>query len=118
MVIETKEGGKNRISVDYKVLKKRMKGDHLPIPKIQETFDYLERPKVFSTLELFSGYWKVRISEKFWEEMELVCSFGKFKFEVMHFDMMNAPSTFQHMMDQILASLGLIRLCRVDVMVF
>lgn len=45
-----------RFCVDYRELSARMKGDPWPITKIQEIFDGLEGGKVFTTLDLFSGY--------------------------------------------------------------
>lgn len=40
-----------------------MKADRWPIPKIQEIFDELAGSEEFSTLDRFSGYWKIRVAK-------------------------------------------------------
>lgn len=65
VVIATKRDGIIRFRVDYLQLNKVMKPD--PKPKIQEPFGELLGAKVFTTLESFTGYWQVRMSEEFKE---------------------------------------------------
>ena len=117
IVIVSKKDGKPRFCVDYRSLNQRMKPDRWPIPRIQEIFDDLEGSVVFSTLDLFSGYWQVRMANECKEFTTFVCRFGTFKFEVMPFGLMNAPSTFQRMMDVILAGLKFVRVYLDDVVV-
>lgn len=105
-VIWTKKDGQLRFFVDYRVLNKRMKPDCWHIPKIQEIFDDLSGGKVFTTLDLFSGYWQIRLGEGCKEKTTFVCRFGTYQFEVMPFGLMNAPSTSQRMMDQIFRDLS------------
>lgn len=56
----------------------------------------------FSTLDIFSGYWQARLSEACKEKKTIVCRFGIYLFEVMPFGLMDSPSTFQRMMNQVL----------------
>lgn len=76
-----------------------MKADRLPIPKIKEIFDDLKHGRVFSTLDFFGGFWQVRLVWDCKEKPTFVCLFGTYQFEVMHFVLMNSPSTFQILMD-------------------
>lgn len=48
----------------------------------------------------------------------VVCRYGSFKFEVMPFGLMNAPSTFQRMVDKVLCSMPFARVYLDDVVVF
>ena len=50
--------------------------------------------------------------------MKLVCRYGTFQFEVMPFGLMNAPSTFQRMMDGVLKDLPFVRVYLHDLVVF
>ena len=63
VVIASKKDGKPRFCVDYRALNRVMKADRWPLHKIQEIFDDLSGSHFFSTLDLFSGYWQVRMDE-------------------------------------------------------
>ena len=117
VVIASKKDGKPRFCVDYRILNRRMKADRWPLPKTEEIFDDLEGSKVFSTLDLFSGYWQVRMAEQCKEKTTFVCRYGTYKFEVMPFGLMNALSTFQRMMDLVFRDLGHVRCYLDDVVV-
>ena len=118
IVIASKKDGKPRFCVDYRTLNRRMKADRWPLLKIEEIFDDLEGSAIFTTLELFSGYWHVQMADKCKEMTTFVCRFGTFQFEVMPFGLMNAPSTFQRMMDQLFQGLSFARVYLDDVVVF
>ena len=62
VVIATKKDGKLRFCVDYRALNRVMKADKWPLSKMEEVFDDFEGSKVFTTLDLFSGYWQVRMA--------------------------------------------------------
>lgn len=118
IVIVRKKDGKLRFCVDDRLLSSKMKPDKWPPPKIEEIFDDLEDCKVFSTLDLFSGYWQVRMTQECKEKTTFVCRYGTFQFEVMPFGLMNAPSTFQRMMDYVFRDLLFVRVYLDDVVVF
>ena len=118
VVIATKKDGKPRFCVDYRTLNQVMKPDRWPLPKIEVIFDDFEGANVFSTLDLFSGYWQVRMAAQCKEVTTFVCRYGTFKFEVMPFGLMNAPSIFQRMMDLIFRNCPFVRAYLDDVVVF
>lgn len=89
--------------------------DHFKDPKI---FDDFEGIAGFSILDIFSVYWKIRISESCKEKETLVCQFGIFLFDVMPFSLMNAPSTIQRMMDIIFDHISFVLVYLYDVVVF
>lgn len=117
--------------VDCRTLNGRMRPYGWTFPKIEEIFDELPGNKIFTTLDLFSGYWKIRVADKFkegyWkirvydkfkEITTFLCRLRTFKFEVMPFELMNAPSTFQRMMDVIFRKLPFVRVYIYDVVLF
>lgn len=118
VIIVSKKDGTPRFCVDYRVLNKLMKGDRWPLPKIQEIFDDLLGSCFFTSLDLFSGYWQIRLSKGCRDKTTFVCRFGTFRFEVMPFGLMNAPATFQRLMDRILEELPFVRVYMDDVIIF
>ena len=57
VVISTKKDKKPLFCVDYHMLNKRMKAYRWPIPKTQEIFDDMKASRLYTGLDLFSGYW-------------------------------------------------------------
>lgn len=102
IVIASKKDGTPRFCVDYRTLNKVMKADRWPIPLIEEILDELKGSSIFSTLDLFTGYWQVQVAEQCKEMTTFICREGTFQFEVMPFGLMNAPATFQRMMTTVL----------------
>ena len=95
-----------------------MKAEKQPFPKMEEIIDDIDGSKVFTTLDLFSGYWQVRMASNCKEQTTFVCRYGTFQFEVIPFGLMNAPSTFQTMMDSVLRDQPFVRVYLDDVFVF
>lgn len=109
VVMISKKDGKSRFCVDYRALNTKMKLNRWLLPKVTEIFDNLEGSGYFTTLDLFYGYWQVRIDEKCKEMTTSVCRYGTYKFEVMPFGLMHAPSTFLRMMDIVFRALPFVR---------
>lgn len=105
MFIATDNDWKQRFFVDYRRVNKTMKADRWIISKKQEILDDLVVSRIFYKLVLFSGYWKVRLTEACKEGTTFVWRFGTFKFEIMPSGPMNAPSTFQRMVGRVSADL-------------
>lgn len=118
VVLVTNKDGKPRFCVEGGELKQKMKADRRHIPKIQEIFDKLAVGEVFSTLDLFSGCWKIRVDENCKEMTTLVFLSGTFQLEVVTLGLMNVPSNFQRMMDRILMDLEFVRTYLDDAVVF
>lgn len=105
IVRDNKKDGKPRLCVDYRELNRKMKVYRWPLPMIQEIFDDFAGSEIFSTLDFFRGYWQILMCKFYKEKTTFVCRFGTFQFEVMPFGLMNAPSTFQRLMNKILRGL-------------
>ena len=57
----------------------------VPLPKIDEMYSRLKGTKVFSTLDLRSGYYHIRLSESSKEKTTFITPFGKYQFETVPF---------------------------------
>ncbi len=80
--------------MDYRALNKVKVKNRYPLPRIDDLFDRLSGAKVFSRIDLHSGYYQIRIAEG--DEEKTVCRtrYGSYKFLVMPFGLTNALTTF------------------------
>ena len=102
VVVVKKKNGKFRFYVNYKPLNDVTKKDNYPLPRIDEILDSLKDAKWFTTLDLASGYWQIKVKEEHREKTAFITKFGTYKFKVMQFGLCNAPATFQRTMDKVL----------------
>ncbi|UYV71905.1 hypothetical protein LAZ67_9001013 [Cordylochernes scorpioides] len=71
--------------------------------------------KIYSTMDLKSGYWQISVDEADREKTAFITPDGLFEFMVMPFGLCNAPATFERMMDGLLKGLRwTICLCYLD----
>jgi hypothetical protein len=96
-----KKDGTLRMCVDYRALNKVTVKNWYPLPRIDDLFDRFSRAKVFSRIDLCSGYYQIRIKEGDEEKTACHTRYGSYEFLVMPFGLTNAPVTFCTLMNDI-----------------
>ncbi|CAF0886678.1 unnamed protein product [Brachionus calyciflorus] len=86
-------------------IKKKTGGISYPITRLDETTDKFFGIEVFTTLDMASGYYQVKMDPKDKEKTAMATSFGLYHFVRMPFGLTNAPATFQRMVDKALTGL-------------
>ena len=73
-----------------------------PLPKIDEMFAKLNGSRIFSTIDLRSGYYHIGLTEGSRPKAAFVVPMGKFKFLRTPFGLSQAPAYFQLHIDNVL----------------
>lgn len=96
-----KKDGSLRMCIDYRALNKRTVRDRYPLPRIDDLLDQVRGKKVFSSLDLQSGYHQIRITPEDVPKTAFLTPMGQFQYKVLCFGLCNAPATFQKTMNRI-----------------
>ena len=72
-----------------------------PLPRIDDLFDQLRGARVYSKIDLRTGYHQLRVRDTDIPEAAFRTSYGHLEFTVMPFGLMNAPAAFMDLMHRV-----------------
>lgn len=101
MLVVKKKDGTLRLCIDYRRLNKMTVKNKYLLPRIDNLFDQLKGAGVFSKINLRSRYYQLRIKEFDVSKTMFRTHYGHYKFLVMPFGLMNAPTMFMYLMNQV-----------------
>ena len=108
VVLVWKKDGTLRFCIDFRCLNAHTKKDSYLIPKCLETRESLVGARYFSTMDLKSNFWQVKVSEDSCQYTAFtVGSMGVYKFLRMPYSLCNALAMFQCLMQNCLGELNL-----------
>ena len=108
VVLVRKKDGSLHFCIDFRCLNAKTKKDSYPLPRMQETMESMVGTWHFFCMDLKSGFWQVKMSEKACQYTTFtVGSMGVYEFLCMPYGLCNAPATFQRLMQNCLGELNL-----------
>jgi hypothetical protein len=90
-----------QMCVDYRPLNEVTIKNKYPLPRIDILFDQLTRARVFSKIDLRSGYHQIRIRPEDIPNTAFITRYGFFEYLVMSFGLTNAPAHFTYLMNSV-----------------
>ena len=107
VLVHKKDGGL-WFCIDFHRLNSRTKKDAYPIPRMQETMESMVGAQFFSTMDLKSGFWQVKMARDSQQYTTFTGGgMGVYEFLRMPYGLCNAPATFQRLMQNCLGELNL-----------
>ncbi|OAY81215.1 Transposon Ty3-G Gag-Pol polyprotein [Ananas comosus] len=96
-----KKDGSLRLCVDYREINKVTIKNKYPLPRIDDLFDQLQGSKVYSKIDLQSGYHQLKIKPEDVSKTAFRTRYGHYEFTVMPFGLTNAPAAFMDLMNRV-----------------
>jgi hypothetical protein len=87
--------------VDYRSLNEVTIKNKYPLPRIEDLFDQMKGPSVFSKIDLRSGYHQLKIRESDIPKPAFRTRYGLYEYTVMSFGPTNAPAYFMYLMNKV-----------------
>jgi hypothetical protein len=93
LFVQKKEGS-HGMCVDYRTLNDVTVKNKYPLPHIEDLFNQMRGARVFSKVDLRSGYHQMKIRPSDMPKTDFSTQSGLYEFTVMSFGLTNAPTYF------------------------
>ena len=106
LVLVRKKDNSLRLCIDFRLVNKKTIRDSYYLPRIDESMNALAGAKLFSVLDLKSGFWQVEVAEEHRERTAFTAGpLGLYECNVLPFGVTNGPATFQRLMEKAMGDL-------------
>ena len=92
VIFVDKRDGTTRLCVDYHKLNDVTIKKKYPLPIIEDHFDQLSGARVFSKIDLRTGYRRLKVREADIPKTAFTTRYGLFEYTIMSFGLTNAPA--------------------------
>jgi hypothetical protein len=89
------------LCIDFRQLNKVTVKNKYPLLRIDDLFGKLKDAKLFSKIDLRSGYHQIRIKEEYINNTSFRTRYGHYELTVVPFGLSNAPTIFMYLMNGI-----------------
>lgn len=105
IMLVKKASGEYRLVTDFRGLNSKVVPDSFPIPNIGEAVDNLAAGKVYSSLDLFSGFFQQSVQKEDRHKLAVATPRGLFQFTRTPFGLRTSANSFQRLMTLVLSGL-------------
>jgi hypothetical protein len=97
----SKKDGSRRMCVNYRSLNEVKIKNKYPLLRIEDLFHQMKGAKIFSKIDLRSGYHQLKIQAEDVPKTAFTTRYGLYEFLVMSFGLTNAPAYFMNLMNKV-----------------
>jgi hypothetical protein len=94
MVVADKPDGRVRICLDPRLLNKYLRREEFQLPDFEAMAAELSEAKVYSTIDLLSGFWQFGLDKASAELLTFATPFGRYQYNRLPFGLSCAPEMF------------------------
>ncbi|XP_035208777.1 uncharacterized protein LOC118183371 [Stegodyphus dumicola] len=106
VILVRKQDGSYRLVTDFRKLNEKTVEDSFPLPNMFKLIEGLANATYFSTLDLTSGFFQMKIHPEDTYKSVFTTPSGHYHWTRVAFGLRNAPSFFQRLMSIVLANLS------------
>ena len=98
LLVKKSNGNETRFVTDYRALNKITKHNSWPLPRVEWILELLENKKIFSTIDLASGFFQIPMRKDSIEKTAFICEEGLFEYLSCPMGLRNSPSTMSRLL--------------------
>ena len=102
IMLAAKPGGGIRFCINYRYLNKLTNKDAYPIPLIKKTLAQLKNAKVFTKIDFYQAFHKLRLAADLEDLTMFALQFGAFKWKILSFELTEELANWQWFINNVL----------------